>query len=87
MLYVGNLSNSTTEAELITLFSQVGEVTSLKIMKDGKSGLSKKYGFLTMSAQSEADKAVSRFNATSFSDHNLKVSLAIPREQRGFPPR
>ena len=79
MLYVGNLSRSTTEEELKTLFSQVGEVTSLKIMKDGKSGVSKEYGFLTMSAQSEADSAVSRFNAFSFSDHILKVSLAKPR--------
>jgi hypothetical protein len=36
-----------------------------------------------MSAQSEADKAVSMFNSHSLSDHALKVSLAKPREQRG----
>ncbi len=83
MLYVGNLSKLTTEEELKNLFSQVGEVTSLKIMKDRDSGESKAYGFLTMSAQSEADKAVSRFNAYSFSDHKLKVILAKPRAQRG----
>ena len=83
MLYVGNLSKSTTEAELMSLFSQVGEVTSLKIMKDRRSGESMEYGFLTMSAQSEADTAVSRFNAFSISDHKLKVRLAKPRVQRG----
>jgi RNA recognition motif-containing protein len=86
MLYVGNLSKSTTEAELKNLFSQVGEVTSLKIMTDRLSGESKEYGFLTMSAQSEADSAVSRFNAFAFGDHKLKVGLAKPRVRRGATP-
>ena len=85
MLYVGNLAKSTTEDELKGLFSQVGEVTSLKIMKDRDSGESKEYGFLTMSAESEADKAVSRFNNFSFSDQRLKVCLARPRAKSGVP--
>ena len=85
MLFVRNLSKSTTEEELKNLFSQVGEVTSLKIMKDRLSGESKAYGFLTMSAESEADHAVSRFNAYSFGGCELKVSLAKPRVQRGLP--
>ena len=38
MLYFGNLSKSTTEEDLKNLFSQVGEVTSLKIMKDRDNG-------------------------------------------------
>ena len=63
-LYVRNLSTSTTEEDSKNLFSQVGEVTSLRIMKDRDSGESKAYGFLTMSAQSEADKAVSRLMLT-----------------------
>ena len=83
MLYVGNLSKSTTEEELKTLFTQVGEVTSLRIMKDNSNGESRGFGFLTMSAQSEADSAVSRFNAFTLSDHKLKVSLTKAREQRG----
>ena len=85
MLYVGNLAKSTTEDELKGLFSQVGEVTSLKIMKDRNSGESKEYGFLTMSAESEADKAISRFNNYSFSEHKLKVCLTSPRARRGAP--
>jgi len=85
MLYVGNLAKSTTEDELKGLFSQVGEVTSLRIMKDRVSGESKEYGFLTMSAQSEADHAVSRFHNYSLSDHKLKVSLAKPRARSRAP--
>jgi len=82
-LYVGNLSKTTTQEELNALFTQAGEVTAAELVKDRKSGESRGFGFVTMSAQSEADKAVSMFNAYSLSDHALKVSLAKPREQRG----
>ncbi len=82
-LYVGNLSKSTTQDELNVLFTQAGQVTAAEVIKDRKSGESKGFAFITMSAQSEADKAVSLFNTYSLSDHPLKVSLAKPREQRG----
>jgi len=83
-LYVGNLAKSTTQDELNTLFAQAGDVTSSEVIKDRRSGESRGFAFVTMSAQSEADKAVSMFNAYSLSDHVLKVSLAKPREQRGL---
>ncbi len=82
-VYVGNLSKSTTQDALSALFAQAGEVTSAEVIKDRKSGESKGFAFVTMSAQSEADKAVSMFDSYSLSDHTLKVSLAKPREQRG----
>ena len=82
-LYVGNLSKSTTQDELNTLFAQAGEVTAAEIITDRKSGESRGFAFITMSAQSEADKAVSMFNSYSLDDHILKVNLAKPREQRG----
>jgi RNA recognition motif-containing protein len=81
-LYVGNLSRSTTQDELNTLFAQAGEVTTAEVIKDRKSGESKGFAFITMSTQSEADKAISMFNAYSLSDHVLKVSPAKPREER-----
>jgi len=83
-LYVGNLSKSTTEDELNVLFAQAGDVTAAEVIKDRHSGESRGFAFVTMSAQSEADKAVSMFNTYSFSDNVLKVSLAKPREQRGL---
>ena len=83
MLYIDNLGISTTEDELNTLFSQVGEVMAVKINRDRVSGASRGFGFLTMSALSEADKAVSKFNSCSLNGHKLKVRLAIPRAQRG----
>ena len=83
-LYVGNLSASTSEEEIETLFEQVGQVIRLRLQRDPHSGASRGFGYLTMSAQSEADKAVSMFNAYSLGDHALKVSMAKPREQRGI---
>jgi len=82
-LYVGNLSKSTTQDELNALFTQAGEVSAAEVIKDRKSGDSKGFAFITMSTQSEADKAISMFNAYSLSDHVLKVSPAKPREERG----
>ena len=82
-LYVGNLSKSTTQDELNALFAQAGEVSAAEVIKDRKSGESKGFAFITMSAQSEADKAIGMYNEYSLSDHILKVSPAKPREQRG----
>ena len=81
-LYVGNLSKSTTQDELNVLFTQAGEVTAAEVIKDRKSGESKGFAFITMSTQSESDKAISMFNAYSLSDHVLKVSPAKLREER-----
>ena len=83
-LYVGNLSKSITQEELKVLFAQAGEVTATEVIKDRKSQESRGFAFITMSAQSEADKAVSMFNLYSLDDQVLKVSLATPREQRGI---
>jgi RNA recognition motif-containing protein len=84
MLYIDNLNISTTEEELRNLFMQVGEVIAIEINRDRVGGASKGFGFITMSAQSEADRAVSRFNSYSLSGHKLKVRLAVPRAQRGI---
>ncbi len=83
-LYIRNLSKSTTRKELNTLFAQAGEVTAVNVITDLQNGESKGYAYVTMSAQSEADKAVSMFNSYSLDDHQLKVALVKPRQQRGL---
>jgi RNA recognition motif-containing protein len=83
-LSVRNLPASITGKELDTLFAQAGEVTAVNLIKDRGSGTSKGYAIVTMSAQSEADKAVSMFNTYSLGDHPLKVALVKTRAQRGF---
>jgi cold-inducible RNA-binding protein len=49
---------------------------------DRDSGLSKGFGFITMTAQADADKAISMFNVYSLGDHELKVNIAKPRVER-----
>ena len=83
-LYVGNLPTSVTGKELTVLFAQAGDVTSVDIITDRRSGRAQGYAYVTMSAQSEADQAVNMFNTYSLEDHRLKVTLVKPRSQRGF---
>ena len=83
-LYVGNFSEAVSENDLLTLFTQMGDVSTLRIMRDRHSGRSRGYAYVTMTAQSEADKAVSRLNKSSFSGQTLKVSLTRPRSVSGI---
>ncbi len=78
-LYVGNLAKSTTEDELKTLFTQAGSVASVDMVKDRNSGELKGFAFITMGEQTEADKAISMFNAYSLADRELKVNVAKPK--------
>jgi RNA recognition motif-containing protein len=77
-IYVGNLSKLTTRAELNTLFTQAGEVIAVDVIKDHHTGESRGFAFVTMRAQSEAEKAVNMFNAFTLNDKILKVSAAKP---------
>jgi RNA recognition motif-containing protein len=81
---VRNLSKSTTQKQWNILFELAGDVTVLHLSQDPKSGESKRLALITMSAQSEADKAVRIFDSYSLVDHLSKVNLVKPREQRGF---
>jgi RNA recognition motif-containing protein len=78
-LYVGNLPKSTTREELTALFAQAGEVTLTDIITDRNSGESKGFAFVTMSTQSEAEKAIHMFNASSLQEQELRVDMAKPK--------
>jgi RNA recognition motif-containing protein len=81
-LYVGNLSYSTTEEDLRTLFAQAGTVTTVTMIKDRDTGRSKGFAFVEMGTQVEAQQAISRFNGQQLQDRALTVNLARPREER-----
>jgi RNA recognition motif-containing protein len=90
VLYVGNLSYTTTEDEIRTLFSQAGTVTSVSLIKDRDTGNSKGFAFVEMGDQVEAEKAITMFNGYQLANRELKVNIARPREERprgGFGDR
>ncbi|RJP50817.1 MAG: RNA-binding protein [Anaerolineaceae bacterium] len=78
-IYVGNLNKSTTQDEINTLFATAGAVSSVELVMDKGSGLSKGFAFVSMPEQADADKAISMFNAYSLADNTLKVNVAKPR--------
>jgi cold-inducible RNA-binding protein len=78
-IYVGNLAKSTTQAEINTLFATAGTVSSVDLVMDKGSGLSKGFAFVAMPDQAEADKAISMFNDYSLAENKLKVNVAKPK--------
>lgn len=80
-IYVGNLSWSTTDADLKSLFSQYGEVTSAQVIEDRASGRSRGFGFVEMD-DAGAQQAIQALNGSDFQGRPLKVNEAQPRERR-----
>ncbi|MDD3102393.1 MAG: RNA-binding protein [Patescibacteria group bacterium] len=81
-LYIGNLSYNLTEDQLKETFGQAGTVVSASIITDKYSGRSKGFGFVEMSTEDEAAKAIEMFNNKEMDGRSLKVSEARPREER-----
>ena len=83
-LYVGGLSYNTTEDGLKDLFSQAGKVESATIIMDRISGRSKGFGFVEMSSEEEAKKAIDTFNGKEVDGRNIKVDEARPMQRKPF---
>ncbi|MEK7614061.1 MAG: RNA-binding protein [Patescibacteria group bacterium] len=81
-LYVGGLPYSSTADELKSHFSQAGNVESATIINDKMTGRSKGFGFVEMSTDEDAQKAIEMFNGKDFSGRNLTVNEARPMEER-----
>jgi len=81
-LYVGNLSYDMTEDALKDTFSQAGTVESAIIIKDKMSGRSKGFGFVEMSTDEEAQKAIEMLNGKELDGRVLTVNEARPMEER-----
>jgi len=81
-LYVGNLDYSVTGDQLKEMFAQAGTVADAVVISDRYSGRSKGFGFVEMSTDEEAKKAIETFNGKDFQGRNLVVNEARPREAR-----
>ena len=81
-LYVGGLPYSVTEQQLNELFAQQGTVSSAKVITDKFTGQSRGFGFVEMSTDEEAKKAISALNGTQMDGRPLTVNEAKPQEKR-----
>lgn len=79
-LYVGNLPFSSTENDLVSVFSEHGTVMSARVVVDRETGRSKGFGFVEMGSDDEALRAVQVLNGKQFMGRPLTVNEARPRE-------
>jgi RNA recognition motif-containing protein len=82
-LYVGNLGFDVTQGDLESLFSQAGSCDSVAVITDRFSGQSRGFGFVEMSSNAEAQRAIQQFNGHEFKGRALKVNEAKEREGGG----
>ena len=81
-LFVGNLPYKTTDTDLKEMFSQNGEVTEAVVIMDRERGVSKGFGFVTMTNDAEADAAIEAWNGKDIEGRALTVNEARPQEDR-----
>lgn len=81
-LYVGGLPYSTTQDELKNAFSQAGAVESASIITDKMTGRSRGFGFVEMTNDEEAEKAIEMWNGKDFGGRTLTVNEAKPMGDR-----
>ncbi len=78
-LFVGSLPYETTSEQLQELFEKVGKVQSATVIADKYSGRSKGFGFVEMSSEEEAKKAIKELNGHKLGERNIVVAEARPR--------
>jgi len=81
-LYVGNLSFTTTEEAIRTLFSQHGTVEKISLISDRDTGRPRGFGFVEMS-NADAARAMQALNGHELDGRTLKVNEAQERERSG----
>lgn len=77
-LYIGGIPYATGEQELRELFAEAGEVESVAIIIDRVTGRSRGFGFVEMSTEEDAQKAIEMFNGKDFEGRTLAVNEARP---------
>jgi RNA recognition motif-containing protein len=81
-LFVGSLSYGVTDDQLKEFFASAGQVVSANVIVDRDSNRSKGFGFVEMSSDEEAQKAIQELNNKELDGRAVTVSEARPREER-----
>ena len=81
-IYVSNLSFSVQDEDLKGFFEEYGEVTSAKVIMDKFTNRSRGFGFVKMSDDAAAQKAIQELDGGMVEGRAIKVNEAKPREER-----
>jgi RNA recognition motif-containing protein len=83
-IFVGNLNFGATEGAVRSLFEAYGTVDRVNIITDRDTGQARGFGFVEMSANAEADRAIAELNGRELDGRALNVNEARPKTERGF---
>jgi RNA recognition motif-containing protein len=84
-IFISNISFKVREQSLAELFSQYGQVTSVRIIKDKETRRSKGYGFVEMADDDHARAAIDALNGSEHFERNIVVAEAKGRREH-VPP-
>ena len=82
-IYVGNLSYAATEESVRALFESYGTVERVSIVTDRDTGQPRGFGFVEMTNDAEAEKAIAALNGREHGGRDLSVNEARPKTERG----
>jgi cold-inducible RNA-binding protein len=82
-VFVGNMSFETTESGLRSIFEPFGEITRVNLITDRDTGRARGFGFVEMSNDEEAAKAITALNGTQMDGRALNVNEAKPKTSGG----
>lgn len=86
-IFIAKLSSSTTDEDLRNLFSEYGDVSSAKVIFDRVTGNSKRFGFVEMDNDDEANSAIEALNDYELDGSTIVVKKARPRNDFKQRPR
>ena len=82
-IFVGNLSFGATEDAVRTMFEAYGAVERVNLITDRDTGQARGFGFVEMSNNAEADRAIAELNGSELDGRALNVNEAHPKTERG----
>ncbi len=81
-LFVGGLPFAMTSEDLKGVFSEIGSVEDAVVIMNRQTGRSKGFGFVEMSSEEEAQKAIEKFNGSELEGRTITVNEARPPKER-----
>jgi RNA recognition motif-containing protein len=82
-IFVGNLSFGATEGAVRSMFEAYGTVDRVNVVTDRETGRARGFGFVEMSVDGEAERAIAALNGRDLDGRALNVNVAKPKEDRG----